>query len=104
MKPKRSKRANTIANLSEKQKDRFRAQNAEQLGDRRVCPTPTKVAFPTRRAAKQTGRKLAMQGSRGRIHAYACVCGCFHLGTASTKPPNHHPLKEDEDADARPHA
>ncbi len=86
MKTKRSKRANTIAALSPKQKDRFAAQGREKLGDRALCPTPSKVAYPTRRAAKQTGRKLAMQGSRGRIHAYACVCGCFHLGTASTKP------------------
>ncbi len=88
MKPKRSKRANTIAALSPGQKDRFAAQGREKLGDRALCPTPSKVAFPTRRLAKQTGRKLAMQGSRGRIHAYLCDpgCGAFHLGTASAKP------------------
>ncbi len=88
MKPKRSKRANTIAELSPKQKDRFAAQGREKLGDRALCPTPAKVAFPTRRAAKQVGRKLAMQGERGRIHAYLCDpgCGAYHLGTASTKP------------------
>ncbi len=88
MKPKRSKRANTIGSLSPKQKERYRAQNTESLSDRAACPTPTKVAYFTRREAKQTGRKLAMQGSRGRIHAYLCDpgCGAYHLGTASAKP------------------
>ncbi len=47
-----------------------------------ACPTPQKKAFATRKEAKANAREVrSKHSSRGRIHAYLCVCGAFHLGS-----------------------
>ncbi len=84
MKPKRSKRANTIGNLSEKQKAAYKASQRQPAVNGRPCPG--KVAYPGRREAKLVAKKLSYQGEKGRIHAYKCDCGWFHLGVAAAKP------------------
>ena len=46
------------------------------------CPTPEKLAYETRKQAKAAARRVrSKHGARGRIHAYRCRCGLFHLGT-----------------------
>lgn len=45
----------------------------------RSCPTPHKRAFPTAKTAK---RSIVRSGVSmgGRLRAYHCDCGAWHLG------------------------
>lgn len=41
------------------------------------CRRPDKVKYPTRKAARKAARSLHLGG---RVSAYRCDCGSFHLG------------------------
>jgi hypothetical protein len=43
-----------------------------------ICPTPHKVRYESRKAAKRARRRAHPEDSR--IRAYRCPCGSFHLG------------------------
>lgn len=49
------------------------------------CPTPEKRVYPTRRLAKQAAKRVRRgkhgRSGKGRLHAYLCRCGGFHVGT-----------------------
>lgn len=47
------------------------------------CPTPSKTPYPSKRAARQGLRTLfrnRANGGPGRLHAYQCVAGHWHVG------------------------
>lgn len=48
-----------------------------------VCPTPHKIKYETRKRARSEARRLRHhhESGRGRIQAYLCSCGSFHIGT-----------------------
>lgn len=45
------------------------------------CPTPWKIAHPTKAAAAKHVRSLyAREGRAALVHAYRCPCGAWHVG------------------------
>ena len=50
----------------------------------RPCPTPTKVAYRSKQAARRGLRNLTRNraaGGHGRLHVYLCVCRShWHIG------------------------
>lgn len=91
MKPRvrrrRNKKRATLNNLSPRAKAAFQMRDrAARVPERVACPHPGKVAYPGRKEARAVAKRLHRQGTFGRIHAYRCRCGSFHLGTASLKP------------------
>jgi hypothetical protein len=82
VKPRRS-----ISQLGPSAKAGYRrAQQYFAAPEKTGCPTPTKKSYLTRaeakRAIKGTQRNnRSRDGRNGRLHAYPCECGRFHVGT-----------------------
>lgn len=47
-----------------------------------TCPTPAKLAYPSKRSARRALAGLYANGSGGpgRLHVYRCAAGHWHVG------------------------
>lgn len=70
------------------------------------CPTPVKIGYVSRSAAKRALVKVRTNGHVGRpgstLHVYLCECGAFHLGNLpSDQRRDKAPVATDERACAK---
>ena len=75
-------RHRTLGRFSKEQKETLRrSELMDELSDRGPCPTPRKVAYPSRKHAK-----LALKHAKGdggakkTCRPYLCPCGRWHNG------------------------
>jgi hypothetical protein len=47
----------------------------------KVCPTPMKTCFTTRKRALQAASRVRYKQGGERMRAYRCNCGQYHLTT-----------------------
>lgn len=48
---------------------------------KRRCPTPRKMAYPTRELAQRHVSSLySKEGRTAMVRPYKCVCGAWHVG------------------------
>lgn len=45
-----------------------------------ACPTPGKIAYGSKSRAKLTITRMRNVDARGRMRAYRCECGVWHVG------------------------
>lgn len=60
----------------------------EALPERGKCPRPDKKVYNSRQHAKLAIRQVkgtALGGSEGRVRAYLCQCGRWHIGRLTGK-------------------